>query len=74
MKSKNYFTYNRQKMEPIERDGNWEEQKRVLKEKFLALTNNKKLFSEEKKEELLKKYQAKLGISREELLKIFEGI
>ena len=42
-------------MEPIERDGNWEEQKRVLKEKFLALTNNKKLFSEEKKEELLKK-------------------
>ena len=47
---------------------------RVLKEKFLALTNNKKLISEEKKEELLKKYQAKLGISREELLKIFEGI
>ena len=42
-------------MEPIERDGNWEEQKRVLKEKFLALTNNKKLISEEKKEELLKK-------------------
>ena len=61
-------------MEPIERDGNWEEQKRVLKEKFLALTNNKKLISEEKKEELLKKNQAKLGISREELLKIFEGI
>lgn len=59
MKSKNYFTYNRQKMEPIERDGNWEEQKRVLKEKFLALTNNKSFFLR-KKEELLKKYQAKL--------------
>jgi hypothetical protein len=61
-------------MDPIEREGNWEEQKRELKEKFAALTNNKALFSEEKKEEMLKKYQAILGISRAELLKIFEGL
>jgi hypothetical protein len=61
-------------MDPIEREGNWEEQKKELKEKFAALTNNKALFSEEKKEEMLKKYQAILGISREELLKIFEGL
>ena len=61
-------------MDPIEREGNWEEQKKELKEKFAALTNNKALFSEEKKEEILKKYQAILGISRAELLKIFEGL
>ncbi|SFF39576.1 general stress protein CsbD [Flavobacterium xueshanense] len=61
-------------MDPIEREGNWEEQKKELKEKFAALTNNKALFSEEKKEEMFKKYQAKLGITREELLKIFQGI
>jgi|CXWL01.1.fsa_nt_gi hypothetical protein len=61
-------------MDPIEREGNWEEQKKELKEKFAALTNNKALFSEEKKEEMLKKYQAILGISRAELLKIFEGL
>ncbi|RYJ52019.1 general stress protein CsbD [Flavobacterium petrolei] len=61
-------------MDSIERGGNWEEQKKRLKEKFAALTNNKSLFSEEKKDEMLKKYQAKLGISRKELLKIFEGL
>ncbi len=61
-------------MDSIERKGNWEEQKKELKEKFAALTNNKALFSEEKKEEILKKYQAILGISRAELLKIFEGL
>jgi hypothetical protein len=61
-------------MDSIERGGNWEEQKKRLKEKFAALTNNKALFSEEKKDEMLKKYQAKLGISRKELLKIFEGL
>ena len=61
-------------MDPIEREGNWEEQKKELNEKFAALTNNKALFSEEKKEEILKKYQAILGISRAELLKIFEGL
>jgi hypothetical protein len=61
-------------MDPIEREGNWEEQKKELKEKFAALTNNKALFSEEKKEEMLKKYQVILGISRAELLKIFKGL
>jgi hypothetical protein len=61
-------------MDSIEREGNWEEQKKELKQKFAALTNNKALFSEEKKEEILKKYQVILGISRAELLKIFEGL
>jgi hypothetical protein len=61
-------------MDPIEREGSWEEQKKELKQKFAALTNNKSLFSEEKKEEMLKKYQAILGISRAQLLQIFEGL
>lgn len=61
-------------MDAIEGEGSWEEQKKELKQKFAALTNNKSLFSEEKKEEMLKKYQAILGISRAQLLQIFEGL
>lgn len=61
-------------MDSVELEGNWEQQKEKLKEKFAYLTNNKSLFSEEKKEEMLDKYQAKLGKTREELLKIFQGL
>ncbi|MBG6062623.1 uncharacterized protein YjbJ (UPF0337 family) [Flavobacterium sp. CG_9.1] len=61
-------------MDSIEQEGNWEEQKERLKEKFATLTNNKSLFSEAKKEEMLNKYQSKLGKTRDELLKIFESL
>lgn len=58
----------------MELDGNWEEHKKKLKEKFLSLTNDVSFFSEEKKEELLNKYQYMLGKSRAELLEFFEGL
>lgn len=61
-------------MDSMELEGNWEEHKKKLKEKFLSLTNDVSLFSEEKKEEMLNKYQHKLGKSRAELLAIFEGL
>ncbi|MFV8369891.1 general stress protein CsbD [Flavobacterium sp. LB2R40] len=61
-------------MDSLPLEGNWEEQKSKLKEKFVALTNNKSLFSKEKKEEMLNKYQDKLGKTRAELLKIFESL
>ncbi|TDE44421.1 CsbD family protein [Flavobacterium rhamnosiphilum] len=61
-------------MNSIELTGNWEEQKGKLKQKFAALTENDLLFTEGKKEEMIGKLQIKLGITKEELLKIIESI
>lgn len=55
-------------------DGNWEEQKTKLKEKFAALNDNDLLFKKDRKEEMLKKLQIELGKTREELLKIIEEL
>jgi len=54
--------------------GNWDEQKGKLKQKFAILTDNDLLFEEGKKEELFGRLQIKLGKSKEELLKIIEGL
>lgn len=59
-------------MNATELKGNWEEQKIKLKQKFAALTENDLLFTEGKKEEMIKKLQIKLGKTKEELLKIIE--
>ncbi len=61
-------------MDSNDLNGNWEQQKEKLKEKFVELTNNKSLFSETKKEEMLKKYEEKLGKTREELIIIFQSL
>lgn len=57
-------------MNSTELEGNWEEQKGKLKQKFAALTDNDLLFAEGKKEEMLGRIQAKLGKTKEELFKI----
>ncbi|MFV5687924.1 general stress protein CsbD [Flavobacterium sp. LT1R49] len=57
-------------MNSKEPEGNWEEQKRKLKEKFAALTENDLFFTKGKKEEMIEKLQIKLGKTKEELLKI----
>ena len=49
-------------------NGNWNEQKAKLKEKFLFLTGSDLLFEEGKKDEILLKLQGTLGKSKEELL------
>ena len=54
--------------------GNWEEQKSGLKEKFAALTDTDLLFVKGKKEEMITKLQIKLGKTREELIKIFRTL
>ena len=54
--------------------GSWEEQKTKLKEKFAALTNNEVLFTDDKKKEILKKFQIQFGKTKEELLKIFKEL
>ena len=61
-------------MDSMELQENWEQQKEKLKEKFALLTDNISIFSEDKKEEMLNKCQDKLGRTREELIKIFDGL
>ncbi|CAM3933231.1 general stress protein CsbD [Flavobacterium sinopsychrotolerans] len=61
-------------MNSTELAGNWEEQKEKLKQKFAALTENDLFFSDGKKEEMIEKLKVKLGITKEELLKIIEKL
>ncbi len=58
----------------MELTGNWGEQKEKLKQKFAALTENDLFFSNGKKEEMIEKLKVKLGITKEELLKIIEKL
>jgi len=46
---------------------NWEKQKEKLKQKFGFLTDNKQIFEEGEKDELFRKLQKRLGITKEEL-------
>jgi uncharacterized protein YjbJ (UPF0337 family) len=59
-----------QKMNTTELEGNWNEQKGKLKQKFAVLTDNDLMFAEGKKEEMFGKLQIKLGKTKEELHKI----
>lgn len=61
-------------MNTIELEGNWEEQKGKLKQKFAALTENDLLFKEGMNDEILGKLHIKLGESKEDLLKIIENL
>jgi len=47
--------------------GNWNEQKGKLKQKFAVLTDNDLMFEEGKKDEMLGKLQIKLGKTKEQL-------
>lgn len=61
-------------MNTTELEGNWEELKGKLKQKFATLTDDDLLFAEGKKEEMLGKLQIKLGKTKEELHKIISSI
>ncbi len=61
-------------MNKLDLEGNWEEQKGKLKQKFAKLTDNDLLFLEGKKEEMMGKLEIKLGKTKEELLKIIEAL
>jgi uncharacterized protein YjbJ (UPF0337 family) len=50
--------------------GNWNEQKGKLKQKFAQLTDNDLMFAEGKKDEMYGRLQTKLGKTKEELHKI----
>lgn len=55
-------------------EGNWNEQKAKLKQKFAILTDNDVLLIEGKQEELLGRLQIKLGKTKEELQKIITAL
>ena len=61
-------------MNTTELKGDWEVQKRKLKQKFAKLTDNDLMFIEGKKDEMLGKLQIKLGKSKEELQKILKSL
>lgn len=61
-------------MNSTELKGNWSELKSKLKMKYAVLTDNDLMFEEAKKEEMYGRIQAKLGKTKEELLKIIESI
>ncbi len=52
----------------------WDDQKKKLKAKFSTLTDADLNFEESKKEEMMKKVQAKLGKTKEELAKIVAAL
>jgi uncharacterized protein YjbJ (UPF0337 family) len=57
-------------MNTTELNGNWNEQKGKLKQKFANLTDDDLMFAEGKKDEMLGKLQKKLGKTKEELHKV----
>jgi len=61
-------------MNTTELNGNWEQQKGKLKQKFAMLTDNDLLFAQGKKEEMFGRLQTKLGKTKEELHKIIAGL
>ncbi len=61
-------------MNPTELEGNWNELKGKLKQKFAVLTDNDLMFEEGKKEEMFGKLQIKLGKTKEELDKIIKAL
>ena len=61
-------------MNTTELEGNWDEQKGKLKQKFAALTDTDLLFLEGKKDEMLGRLQVKLGKTKEELHKILTDL
>ncbi|MBN2807124.1 MAG: CsbD family protein [Prolixibacteraceae bacterium] len=61
-------------MNTTELNGNWNEQKGKLKQKYASLTDNDLLFAEGKKEEMLGRLQVKLGKTKEELHKIISAL
>lgn len=61
-------------MKSVQKNGNWNEQKGKLEQKFAALTKNNKMFEDGRKKELLGKTQLKFAKTKEELRKIIDSL
>ncbi|HET6245093.1 MAG: general stress protein CsbD [Bacteroidetes bacterium] len=55
-------------------DENWDQIKKILKQKLNNLTNSKLLLEEGKREEILKRLQKKFGKSKEEIQKLISDL
>ncbi len=54
-------------MDILSLNGNWNEQKGKLKQRFAILTDNNLMFPEGKRDEMMGKLQISLGKTKEEL-------
>jgi uncharacterized protein YjbJ (UPF0337 family) len=54
--------------------GNWNEKKGKLQQRFATLTDNDLLFLKGKENEIIGKLQAKLGKTKEEIIKIISEL
>lgn len=61
-------------MNNTELNGNWNELKGKLKQKFASLTDNDLMYSEGKRDEMIGKLQVKLGKSKDEMAKILASL
>jgi uncharacterized protein YjbJ (UPF0337 family) len=55
-------------------NGNWNETKGILKQKFAVLTDNDLLLIEGKQDEMIGRIQIKLGKTREEVQKLISEL
>ncbi len=55
-------------------NGNWNETKGKLKQKFAILTDSEMLLIEGKQDEMLGRLQIKLGKTKEEILKVISEL
>lgn len=53
---------------------NWQEIRKMLKEKFARLTDNDLLLAENQKNEMINRLQKKYGLSKEEIQKIISDL
>ncbi len=55
-------------------EGNWNEQKGKLKQKFADLTDDDLMYEEGKRDEMLGKLQIKLGKTKDEIVKLIASL
>ncbi len=61
-------------MNNTELNGNWNEVKGKLKQKFANLTDNDMLFADGKRDEMIGRLQVKLGKSKDEMTKLLASL
>ena len=68
------FTYNFQKMNTIEAQGNWNKQKGKLKQKTASYIGSKKMFDSGMKDEIAGRFQIIFGKIKQKLNKLIANL
>ena len=69
-----YSQFNIQKMNTTQLQGNWNQTKGKLKQKFAVLTDSDLLFAEGKQDEMFGRLQVTLGKTKEEIHRIISEL